>query len=230
MKKKILITGASKGIGLEIAKLFLSKDFDVIICASSEKSVSEVKANYPEFHSYLCDMSNKEQVLNFAKEINEKFGKLDILVNNVGKFIPGAIHQEDDGVFEQTMHTNLFGNYHITRALLPKMIDAKEGTIFNICSTASITPYVNGGSYCISKYALLGFSKVLREEMKKYNIRVVSVLPGATLTASWDGVDLPPERFIPAEDIAKIIWDTYCLSPRTVVEEILIRPLEGDIG
>lgn len=230
MKKKILITGASKGIGLEIAKLFYNQNFEVIICASSESSVEKVKKDFPEFSSYICNMANKEEVLNFAKEINDKFGKLDVLVNNVGKFIPGSIHGEEDGAFEQMMHTNLFGNYHITRALLPKMIDSKEGTIFNICSTASITPYVNGGSYCISKYALLGFSKVLREEMKKYNIRVVSVLPGATLTASWEGVDLPPERFIPAEDIAKIIWETYCLSPRTVVEEVLIRPLEGDIG
>lgn len=227
--KKILITGASKGIGLETAKLFSKNGFETIICASSEESISKVRSNFPKIHSYVCDMSNKDKIELFLSEIIQKFGKIDILVNNVGKFIPGQINKEEDGVFEKLMQTNLFSAYYTTKILLPKMMEEKNGTIFNICSIASITPYPNGGSYSISKYALLGFSKVLREEMKPYNIRVISVLPGATLTASWEGVDLPPERFIPPEDIAKTIWDTYHLSSRTVVEEILIRPIEGDI-
>jgi short-subunit dehydrogenase len=109
------------------------------------------------------------------------------------------------------------------------MMEAKKGHIFTICSTASIMAYPNGGSYCISKFALYGMTKVLREEMKPHNVKVTAVLPGATFTDSWKGVDLPEERFIDSMDIAESIWATYSLSPRAVVEEILIRPQLGDL-
>ena len=105
----------------------------------------------------------------------------------------------------------------------------KHGHIFNLCSIASIKAYPNGGSYAISKFALLGFSKCLREELKPLGIRVTAVMPGATYTSSWDGVDLPEKRFIPVEDIAETIFSAYKLSGRSVVEEILIRPQLGDI-
>ena len=114
--------------------------------------------------------------------------------------------------------------------VLPGMMARGSGTIINVCSTASITAYPDGGSYCIAKHALHGFSRTLREEMKPHGIRVVSLLPGATLTASWEGVDLPPERFMPAVDVAEMAWAVHGMSPRTVVEEILMRPFLGDIG
>jgi short-subunit dehydrogenase len=98
-----------------------------------------------------------------------------------------------------------------------------------MCSIASIKAYPNGGSYAISKFALLGFSKVLREELKEFNVRVTAVLPGATRTASWDGVDLPEDRFMRAEDVAETVFSAYSLSERSVVEEIIIRPQLGDI-
>ncbi|MBL7876963.1 MAG: SDR family NAD(P)-dependent oxidoreductase, partial [Cyclobacteriaceae bacterium] len=104
-----------------------------------------------------------------------------------------------------------------------------SGHIFNICSIASIKAYPNGGSYAISKFALLGFSKVLREELKEHGIRVTAVLPGATKTASWAGSTLPDSRFIKPEDVAETIFSAYSLSPNAVVEELLIRPQLGDI-
>jgi short-subunit dehydrogenase len=109
------------------------------------------------------------------------------------------------------------------------MMEKKQGHIFNLCSIASIQAYANGGSYAISKFALLGFSKCLREELKEYGVRVTAVLPGATRTASWDGVDLPDERFMKSEDVAETIYAAYTLSGRSVVEEILIRPQLGDL-
>jgi short-subunit dehydrogenase len=120
--------------------------------------------------------------------------------------------------------------YTLTRALLPEMVAARAGHIINMCSTASITAYTNGGSYCITKFALLGFSRVLREELKHHNIRVTQVLPGATLTASWEGVDLPAERFIDAGGLAELIFAIVQARPGTVVEELLVRPQLGDIA
>ena len=110
------------------------------------------------------------------------------------KLLRGAIHEEPDGHLETMINTNLYSAYHLTRGVLPGMMHDRIGHIFNICSIASIMPYANGGSYSISKYAMLGMTKVLREEMKSHGIRVTAVMPGATYTASWEGVDLPESR------------------------------------
>mgnify|MGYP000259394715 CR=1 FL=1 len=226
---RVFISGASKGIGLATAQRFLTAGYEVAISASTEESLAAVQKQHPEIQIFRADMSNKSEVQALGQWINDSFGPLDILVNNVGRFIPGELHKETDEAFEATLHTNLFSNYYLTKAVLPAMMERKTGDIFNICSTASIMAYPNGGSYCISKFALLGFSKVLREEMKAYGIRVISVIPGATLTASWEGVDLPEERFMPAEDIATAIFEAQQLSRRTVIEEILLRPALGDL-
>ncbi|MFT5642152.1 MAG: short-subunit dehydrogenase, partial [Cyclobacteriaceae bacterium] len=124
---------------------------------------------------------------------------------------------------------NLYSAYHLTRGLIPQMKKDKSGYVFNICSTASIMAYANGGSYSISKFAMYGMSKVLREEMKSFGVKVTSVMPGATLTASWEGADIPPERFVKPEDVAIMVLSTYLLSDRAVVEDLVIRPQLGDL-
>ena len=98
-----------------------------------------------------------------------------------------------------------------------------------MCSVASILAYPNGGSYSISKFALLGFSKVLREELKTQGIKVTAILPGATWSDSWQGVDFPEDRLMQASDIALAVWSAYNLSRAAVVEELLIRPQLGDL-
>lgn len=226
---RVFISGASKGIGLATARRFLEAGYEVAISASTETSLAEASAALPGLQVFQADMSKKAEVQALGTWLNAHFGPLDVLVNNVGRFVPGSLHEESDSAFEAMMHTNVFSNYYLTKAVLPAMMERRQGDIFNICSTASIMAYPNGGSYAISKFALLGFSKGLREEMKPYNIRVVSVIPGATRTASWDGVDLPEERFMPPEDIASAIFETHQLSARTVVEEILLRPALGDL-
>jgi len=156
-------------------------------------------------------------------------GEIGILVNNAGIFEPGAIHNEAEGVLERQMATNVFSGYHLSRMFLPQMIERCSGHIFNICSVASIKAYTNGGSYCISKYAVYGMTKVLREELKPYKIKVTAILPGATLSGSWEGTTLPESRFMQAADIADAVFMASQLSAGAVIEEILMRPMEGDI-
>jgi short-subunit dehydrogenase len=233
MKKLIVVTGGTKGIGKAIVQKFASEGFNIATCARTRKDLKtlgdELNENYPgiDFISHPADLSKKDDVKSFLSLL--KSVKVDVLVNNTGVYLPGQIHKEKSGALEKMIETNLYSAYHMTRGLLPSMIRRKSGHIFNICSTASIMPYINGGSYCISKFALYGMTKVLREEMKEHNIRVTAVLPGPTLTTSWEGVDLPPERFIKPEDVADAIWGVYKLSGQSVVEEILIRPQLGDI-
>ena len=153
----------------------------------------------------------------------------DVLVNNTGIFLPGSIHNEPEGNFEFMMHTNLFSAYYLTRAFVNEMMARKSGHIFSMGSIAGLTAYPNGGTYAVTKWAMLGMTKCLREEMKPHHVKVTSILAGATYTASWEGVDLPVERFMRAEDVAESVWGAYNLSPQTVVEEIIIRPQLGDI-
>jgi len=150
-------------------------------------------------------------------------------VNNAGVYLPGNSFEEPEGQLETLINTNLYGPYHLTRGLIKDMIDRKSGYIFNICSIASIMAYKNSGSYTISKFALLGFTKSLRDEMKPFNIRVTAVIPGAVLTSSWDGMDIPAERFIKPQDVANSLFSAYTLSDSSVVEELLIRPQLGDL-
>lgn len=224
MNKTIVVTGGTKGIGRAIVDKFAKEGFTVLTCARTEED------NFPEnVHFFKADMSKKTEVLAFANFVKATVNQVDILVNNTGFFLPGQIHNEEEGTLEAMIETNLYSAYHLTRALVGKMIERKEGYIFNICSTASITAYTNGGSYCISKFAMLGMSKVLREELKPHHVRVTSILPGATLTNSWAGVELPAERFIAPEDIAQVVWTAFSLPDSTVLEEILMRPMLGDL-
>jgi len=236
MNKLLIVTGGSKGIGKATLWKFARQGFDVITCARNKKDLqalqSEFEAAFPRQRMLWqsADLSEKEHVQQFAEFINWLNRPIDVLVNNTGYFAPGQIHNEPDGALESQIAANLYSAYHLTRALLPNMLRHNEGHIFNMCSIASIMAYPNGGSYSISKFALYGMTKVLREELKDKGIRVTAVLPGATLTASWEGTSLPPDRFMKPEDVAEAIYTANAISKNTVIEDLLLRPQLGDIN
>ncbi|WP_128548219.1 SDR family oxidoreductase [Larkinella soli] len=245
MNPLIVVTGGTKGIGRAIVERFAEGGFDVVASARSEKDLNQLKqeieqsvaevlegfdeAVIPTVFPFAADLSRREEVdglIGFVKSLNRP---VSALVNNAGIFLPGQIHNEPEGTFETTMALNVTGVYHLTRGLLPDMIDRRSGHLFMMGSTASIMAYPNGGSYCISKFALLGMAKVLREELREFGIRVTTLLPGATYTDSWAGSGLPEARFMKAADVADVVWTAYNLSAGAVVEEILLRPQLGDI-
>lgn len=228
-----VVTGASKGIGRAIVERFAAEGFDIAFCARTQSNidtlVKELRQKHPEqrIEALACDMSKAEGCAQFADFVRGLGQAPEVLVNNAGVFLPATVTKiEDKQAFQTMLDTNLQSAYLITQELLPSMLEAARGYIFNICSIASIMPY---SAYSVSKFALLGYSKVLREELKEKGIRVSSVLPGATLTNSWAGVELPAERFMKASDIADSVWSCYALSPQTVVEEIILRPQLGDL-
>jgi short-subunit dehydrogenase len=230
-----VITGGTKGIGKAIALLLAEKGMNIATCSRNRDDLfdfeSEFRKGFPAIQiiTSQADVSIKEEVLNFGKTVMESFDTIDILINNAGVFIPGSIHSEPEGNLEKLIDTNLYSAYYLTRSILPKMMRSKGGHIFNICSIASIIAYPNGGSYAISKFALLGFSKCLREEMKDKNIKVTSILPGATWSNSWKGADLSVERLMDPHDVALAVYNALQMSPAAVVEEIVIRPQLGDL-
>lgn len=233
----IVITGASKGLGLAIADKFADdkNDHTLLLCARNQddlqQSASNLQTRYPHTTvlTRACDVSKKDEALLFTDWILQSVPGIDILVNNAGQFLPGNVRDEPDGTLEIMIEVNLYSAYHVTRALLPAMMQVKRGHIFNMCSVASLKAYNNGGSYSISKFALMGFSKNLREELKEYNIKVTAVYPGAVMTDSWSGSGIDPKRIMEAKDVADMIYAAAHLSPQACVEDIILRPQLGDL-
>lgn len=231
----VVITGASKGIGNALAHAFAARNYNLFLCSRNAshlyKAVEDLYLQYPnlEIKALPADLSTKKGCDDFGNFVLNVNSSVDILVNNAGNFVPGSVYNEPDGQLEEMISNNLCSAYHLTRALIGKMIEQKSGHIFNICSIASIKAYDNGGSYSISKYAMLGFGKNLREEMKPFNIKVTNVLPGAAFTDSWAGSGIDPLRIMEVQDITKMIVAAADLSPQACVEEIILRPQLGDL-
>jgi short-subunit dehydrogenase len=231
----IVITGASKGIGKAIAERFATGGYSLFLCARHEDALAAVSKEIAEKNPKItvryqpCDVSKKEEVKAFADFVVQHEGHAGILINNAGTFFPGHVFEEEEGILEEMMKTNVYSAYHLSRYLLPGMMQRRQGHIFNICSIASLQAYNHGGSYSITKYALDGLSANLRHEMKKYGVKVTSVYPGAAYTDSWNSSGISPDRFMTANDIAEMIYTSAHLSPQACVEEIVIRPQLGDL-
>lgn len=230
-----VVTGASQGIGKVIAEHLLQAGFSVAACARNASALAHLKQQWTELNpgrhivTHAADLSTREGVVAFSEQVSQAFKTVDVLVNNAGTFVPGNIFGEPEGRLEHLLDTNLLSAYRLTRLMLPAMMRQQSGHIFNICSVASLRAYPNGGSYSISKYALLGFSENLREELRPYHIKVTSVCPGATLTPSWAGSGVPEDRIMEAADIAKMLVAAYLLSPQANVDTITMRPVKGDL-
>jgi short-subunit dehydrogenase len=238
LKREIMnavITGASKGFGKAFAEQFASAGYNLFLCARNEsvlaETASELKERFSDvsIHTRAVDLSSKTQALEFAGWVLKESNSVDILINNAGQFLPGSVYNEPEGTLERMIEVNLYSAYYITRMLVPQMIKQKAGHIFNICSIAALKAYDNGGAYSISKYALAGFSRNLREEMKPFNIKVTAVYPGAAYTDSWAGTGIDPERIMESEDISKLVFSASQLSHRACVEDIIVRPQLGDL-
>jgi short-subunit dehydrogenase len=230
MQKIAIVSGGSKGIGVSIVEKLLKEDFYVFVISRSKGELGRL---FDVFSGNLehveADLSLKTEVYKAIDCIKGKITHLDILVNNAGVFMPGKLSEERDHDYELQMALNVSAAYYLSKAFIPLMKLNQDACIFNICSTASITAYANGASYCISKHALLGMSKVLRKELMEDGIAVSSILPGATLTDSWAGSDLPESRFMKTSSISEAIWFAWLNRENCVLEEILLRPRLGDI-
>jgi len=230
----VIITGGSRGIGKAIAEQFAAAGHTLLLGAGNEAALqataAEIRAAWPTctVHTRQANLSIQAEAEAFGSWCLEH-GTPGILVNNAGRFLPGSIHNEEQGTLEKMIETNLYSAYHVTRSVLPAMLKQRAGHIFNMCSIASLQAYANGGSYSISKFALLGFSKNLREELKPHNIKVTAILPGAAYTDSWKGSGVDPQRIMEAADVAKMVYATSLLSPQAVVEDIVLRPQLGDL-
>jgi short-subunit dehydrogenase len=229
----VLITGATKGIGRAIALNMAANGHDLALCARNVKDLellrNQILNFYPERNVYfkMTDCSMKSEVLDFAAFSLESLGQIDVLVNNVGIFTESRILEEDDDALESHMKTNVYSAYYLYKKIAPQMKERGKGFIFNICSVASIETIVNAGTYCVTKSALLSLNNIMREELMDGQVKVTAILPGSTLTSSWDGSSISPDKFIQPEDVALVIEQIMKMSNGANVDQILIKPLHG---
>ena len=230
----ILITGASQGIGEAIAEAFSTEPgVRIGLIARTQEKLEAVadrcRANGAVVNVLQADVTQEADIETVRDNVLASWGVPDIVVNNAGLFQPGSLLEMEASSFVSQIDVNLTSAFLVTKAFLKGMVERGSGSLFYMASVASIRAYAGGAAYCAAKHGLLGLARCVREETREHGIQVTTLLPGATFTPSWEGVDLPEERFMPAADIAQSVLDIYRLSDRTVVEEIILRPQLGDI-
>lgn len=231
MKPVAIISGGSRGIGFSIAQQLIQDGFFVHLIGSNQENLQKATLELGDANvKYsICDMSIPTEVISLSNNLSELYPNIQILVNNVGVFLPGDMMNEPIGQWDKLWDLNVSSAYHLTRGIWDNLKNTHRAHVFNMCSIASIVSYSAGGTYAVTKHALLGFSKSLREEGRPLGIRVTSLLPGATLTDSWAGVDLPKDRFMSPNSVAKVLSLAFQINSDTQMEEVLLRPIQGDI-
>jgi short-subunit dehydrogenase len=234
-KLVVLITGASQGIGAAIAKVFAAevRGGRLALVARNAKNLAAVARVCGELgaevETFACDASDAAAVAAMAVAVKKRIGGVDVLINNAGAFTQAPFAQTSLADFDRMIVVNLRSAFLVTRAFLPAMLKRKRGDIFFMSSIAGLGAYPNAAAYCAAKFGVTGLAKVLRAETKATGVRVCCVHPGATWSPSWSASGVKPERIMPAEDVARAFFDVWRLGRRTVVEEIVLRPEQGDL-
>jgi len=223
-----LITGATKGIGRAIALKLAAEGYNLSICARNEQELNDFAVELRSLGVNVVyvpvDCADKDAVKRFCEFTAHELGDIDVLVNNVGTFLPGLLLDEEEANFDLQLQLNLYTPYILSRFFGKMMREKAAGHIFNICSVASKEIVKNAGSYSVTKSALLSLNNVLRQELTPYNVKVTAILPGSTYTASWEGTVLPKEQFVQPEDIANTISTILKLSIGVNVDEVILKP------
>lgn len=235
MKKCALITGATKGIGRSITYALAKEGYDIFLSARTEDDLkalqTDLLAQYPKqsFYYHVTDCKELEQVKQLAQRTDQHFPHLDVLVNNVGLFLPGSFLEERADALADQLAVNVICTHYLAVFFGRKMASRKEGHLFNIGSVAGKAPFVKAASYSVTKYAVHGLTAILRQELGNYGVKVTEIIPGSTYTSSWEGLDIPEEKFVASNDIADAVIACLKMTQGANVDEILIRPLDLEI-
>lgn len=236
MNEKIVwITGASTGIGFETAKAFAKAGY-IVAATARRKSrlvslVNELKFVGHEAYAFVCNVQSERSIISTKKKILEKCRTIDIIVNNAGVTVFKSLLDTKSYEFDNIMDTNLRGSFLMIKAVLPMMIKKRKGHIINVLSVAASTVFEDSSVYSASKAGLLALTNSLREETRRYNIKISNILPGGIDTPMWDSKVRAryKNRMITPRDIADIIVHAANQPKKVVLEDIVIKPIKGDL-
>lgn len=223
--KNALITGAGKGIGKAIALALAKEGVNVILLARTQEEIDNVAAKARSLRVKALAISADVADINSVNAAVEKalaeFGTIDILINNAGIAAFGKFLELEPQEWERIIQVNLMGTYYVTRAVLPNMIDRQTGDIINISSTAGLNGNAMTSAYSASKFAVLGLTDSLMQEVRKYNIRVTALIPSTVATEMAKDLKLTdgnPEKVMQAEDMAELIIAQLKLNRRVFIK------------
>ena len=224
---KAVVTGSSRGLGLEIARTFMKAGMEVAITSRSKSGLEEaIKSLGPGADDFVMgstvDFSDQGSVESYAEWVHEEMGEIDILVNNVGIYIEDDINNYKEDNLGKMMEVNVMSAMRMCRAFTDDLID-NQGYIVNIVSIAAKRVRTDAVTYSMSKAALASYTKALRESLRQKNVKVTGIYPDAINTSSWDGIEVDRSKLIQPSDVSQSILNLVQLNKNTVVEEIIIE-------
>jgi 3-oxoacyl-[acyl-carrier protein] reductase len=238
----LLVTGGGRGIGRAVALRFARERWNVAVLARSRAELDATCRDAGQAGAnalaLVADVANEAEVEAATARALERFGAIDVLVNNAGLFRVRPLVESDAAGWRQLLEVNLTGAFLVTRAVVRSMLarpsasGARPRTIVNVSSEAGKKGFAGSTAYCASKYGLCGLGDALREELRPHSIRVINVLPGQVDTRAWDGcgldldqVGIRRDRMMRPEEVAEAIAGAVLPTGRAVAEEIALRPL-----
>lgn len=223
--KNALITGAGKGIGKAIALALAKEGVNVILVARTQEEIDSVAAKARSLRvkalAITADVADINSVNAAIEKALAEFGTIDILINNAGIAAFGKFLELEPTDWERIIQVNLMGTYYVTRAVLPNMIERQTGDIINISSTAGLSGNALTSAYSASKFAVLGLTDSLMQEVRKHNIRVTALTPSTVATNMAKELNLTdgnPEKVMQAEDMAELIIAQLKLNRRVFIK------------
>jgi 3-oxoacyl-[acyl-carrier protein] reductase len=223
--KNALITGAGKGIGKAIALALAKEGVNIILVARTQEEIDSVAAKVRSLRvkalAITADVADINSVNTAVEKALAEFGTIDILINNAGIAAFGKFLELEPTDWERIIQVNLMGTYYVTRAVLPNMIERQTGDIINISSTAGLSGNALTSAYSASKFAVLGLTESLMQEVRKHNIRVTALTPSTVATDMAKELKLTdgnPETVMQAEDMAELIIAQLKLNRRVFIK------------
>jgi NAD(P)-dependent dehydrogenase (short-subunit alcohol dehydrogenase family) len=228
--KRALVTGGSRGIGLEVARALLADGADVLLCGRSESSLSsavhslEGTRKGQKLVTHPADVSDSSQVLRLFEAVDRELGGLDILINNAGVGIFRAAGELSTEEWDRVIATNLSGAFYCSRAAINRFLKAGAGFIINISSLAGKNPFAGGAAYNASKFGLNGFSEAMMLDHRSNRIRVSYVMPGSVDTGFSGTQKEKADWKIAPADVAEIVLTILRMPERTLISRVEVRP------
>jgi len=229
-RQTAIVTGASKGIGKAIALKLAQENFNVVIFGRNEKNLISVKKviqkHNVDCEYFIGDVADQNFVSDSVKQIQKKYKKIDVLINNAGEAIFKKFTETTLEDFKTQMNTNVFGVFNFTKYVIEQMINKRNGTIINIVSQAGKYGFEFGTTYSATKHAVMGFSKSLLIEVRKFNIRIITICPGSTDTEMIKNSPIHRnlKQFLKPQDVAEITYSAIKLPQRALISDLEIRP------
>lgn len=229
----VVITGASRGIGRNIAQAFAREtDFALLLIARTKSDLKDTQTLCSNIGNNKiaiapCDAAKVKSVKKI--KLPKDFPAPKVIINNAGSFLLKSLQKTTHEEFAQQIEANLYSAVNITNRFLDDLKNKSTSLIINICSVGALEGLGDSGAYSASKHALLGYTRSLRKELIETGIGVTAINLGQTQSTSWEGSLIDRDLLIDPNDVAKIILNLTQLSPRTVVEEIIVKPQHGRV-